>query len=214
MNRFNDLPIDCRGSTGDFFTCSDCTGVPATVSGAAPRYALAKNTSDRWRPGPGTGVSERKEMMKKRKKEGWRRSGIPEGAEENERGRERRTWVVDGRETSGTTDPEGPNGLKEDETRVHTHRSFPREEWRWTRGRKRQRVRRGNRWMGLAAYPANAPSDIAVTPLWRARGYDALVVKSGISVPSSIRLSSRLKIRSVFRWIRHCVWGCSSQISG
>lgn len=28
-----------------------------------------------------------------------------------------------------------------------------------------ERVRRGNRWMGLAAYPANAPSDIAVTLL-------------------------------------------------
>lgn len=51
---------------------------------------------------------------------------MPEGAEESERGRERRSWIVDGRETSGATDPEGPNGLKEDETRVHG--SFPREE--------------------------------------------------------------------------------------
>lgn len=34
----------------------------------------------------------------------------------------------------------------------------------------RERVRRGNRWMGLAAYPANAPSDIAVTLLCDARG--------------------------------------------
>lgn len=31
----------------DFFTGTDCTRVPATVSGAASRYALAKNTSDR-----------------------------------------------------------------------------------------------------------------------------------------------------------------------
>lgn len=43
--------------------------------------------------------------------------------------------------------------------------SFSREERRRTRNRKRERVRRGNRWMGLAAYPANAPSDIAVTLL-------------------------------------------------
>jgi len=64
--------------------------------------------------------------MKKRKEEGRRRSGMPEGAEESERGRERRAWVVDGTETSGATDPEGPNGLKEDEARVHG--SFPREE--------------------------------------------------------------------------------------
>ena len=28
---------------------------------------------------------------------------------------------------------------------------------------KRERIRKGNRWMGLAAYPANAPSDIVVT---------------------------------------------------
>lgn len=57
--------------------------------------------------------------------------------------------------------------------RVHVDRkrtarvpgSFSREERRRTRNRKRERVRRGNRWMGLAAYPANAPSDIAVTLL-------------------------------------------------
>lgn len=83
--------------------------------------------------------------------------------------------------------------------------SFPREEWRWTQDRKRERVRRGNRWMGLAAYPANAPSDIAVTLLWRARGYDVVVVKSGISVRSLIRLSSRLKIRLVSHEIENRV---------
>lgn len=52
--------------------------------------------------------------------------------------------------------------------------SLPREEWGWTRACKQERVRRGNRWMGLAAYPANAPSDIAVTSTWRERGCTVL----------------------------------------
>lgn len=66
-------------------------------------------------------------MTWKRKEEGRRRSGMPEGAEESERGGEKRTCgVVDGRETSGATGPEGPNGLEEDGTRVHG--LFPREE--------------------------------------------------------------------------------------
>lgn len=34
---------------------------------------------------------------------------------------------------------------------------------RMNAGCKRESIRKGNRWMGLAAYPANAPSDIAVT---------------------------------------------------
>ena len=36
-----------RVQVADFFTGTDCTRAPATVSGAASRYALAKNTSDR-----------------------------------------------------------------------------------------------------------------------------------------------------------------------
>lgn len=165
--------------------------------GSSSRYALAKNTSDRWRPGPENGSEREKEMMMKKRKE-----REAKGAEQRdawrcrrERGKEIKTgrhWRK--RDERKRTGPEGPRGLKEDRARVLG--PFPRDERRRTRDRKRERVRRGNRWMGLAAYPANAPSDIAVTLLWRARGYDAVVVKSGISVLSSIRLSPRLRIRS------------------
>jgi len=159
--------------------------------GSSSRYALAKNTSDRWRPGPGTGVSEKKMMKKKKEEKGaekqdaWRcrrkrereiRAGRHHWRKRDERKRRAPRVYVDWKRT------------------MRVSGSFLREERRRTRDWKRERVRRGNRWMGLAAYPANAPSDIAVTLLWRARGYDAVVVKSGISVRSSIRLSSQLRI--------------------
>lgn len=120
--------------------------------------------------------------MKKRKKGGgkgeeWRRSEMPEGAERWARKRARESrHHADGRETSG---PRGSTrGSKEDEQGREGERGGPphlsrrraRNEDERSEIETRERVRRGNRWMGLAAYPANAPSDIAVTLLCDARG--------------------------------------------
>lgn len=47
-----DLTIGCKGSTGDFFACPDCTGVPATVSGALRGMHSQKTRQTAEDPGP------------------------------------------------------------------------------------------------------------------------------------------------------------------
>lgn len=79
-------------------------GVPATVSGAASRYALAKNTSDRWRLGPRTVEQARgrddDDEEKMREGQKWDAEKMLNGAKGKER--ETRIWsVVDGRGTEG-----------------------------------------------------------------------------------------------------------------
>lgn len=118
-----------------FFHLPGLYRVPATVSGAASRYALAKNTSDRWRPGPGTGVSEK--MMKKRKKRGGRRQVAEKRDASRCRRWEREREEAKSRRVTLTEERRGPEGLHVDRTRTNERGpsalSWTREEWRRTK---------------------------------------------------------------------------------
>lgn len=61
------------GSTGDFFACPDCTGVPATVSGALRGMHSQKTRQTAEDPGLPPWNGSEQEEEDDEEEEGWRR---------------------------------------------------------------------------------------------------------------------------------------------